>query len=219
MNALSPDNLIGKLNFLQNSKEWPKWEYALKLDKWGGQKPSPIFAQASSNDIQLAFHLKIFLDNSGIDLGKINTIIEWGGGFGSGSKIVRRIGYTSQYIVYDLPQISLLQKAYLDHNLPEHNIDLVSEWPLFSPSIFLSTFGIAECPISERAQFLNCNPDWYLLSYGSHFNNEINNEEYFAKFQSENANYIWKQIKFGPVTYLIGERIGSKSNSDCPDSA
>lgn len=73
----------------------------------------------SNNSIHHLYHLARYLDKSHCNLDEINTIIEWGGGYGNFAKIFWRLKKGNcTYIVIDLPVFSCLQFIYLSFIFP-----------------------------------------------------------------------------------------------------
>jgi hypothetical protein len=80
----------------------------------------------SHNSIHHLFHLFRFLDKTHCDLDQIDTIVEWGGGYGNMAKIFERLKSTpSTYIIIDIPLFSCIQWLYLTTILGEENVHLL----------------------------------------------------------------------------------------------
>ena len=96
-----------------------------------------------------------------------NSVIEWGGGYGSMARIVRRMNPDITYIIVDLPELLALQYIYLGslegtecvHIIQGHNdmispgkINLVSSDLILSDQLqidcrlFITTWALTECP-------------------------------------------------------------------------
>jgi hypothetical protein len=93
------------------------------------------------------------------------TVVEVGGGYGGlaliMSEMSKLIGVSvEKYIIYDLPQIQLLQQYYLSH----HNIEMPIEWrdcTTFgsdlspdSTNVLMSSYCISELPNEFRKRYL-----------------------------------------------------------------
>jgi hypothetical protein len=121
----------------------------------------------SANRAHHASHLAYYYKMSSKYLWDVSSIIEWGGGYGSMARIVRRINPSLTYIIADLPELLALQYVYLASLLgPDdlHIIDsdassiaigkinLVSSELLITGKVsiqcatFLSTWALTECP-------------------------------------------------------------------------
>lgn len=80
----------------------------------------------SHNSVHHLYHLIRFLNETKCNLEQMDTIIEWGGGYGNMAKIFKRLKATpSTYIIIDLPLMSCLQWLYLTTILGEENVHLL----------------------------------------------------------------------------------------------
>ena len=92
----------------ENSNFWIK---LLKEDNIGNPIPYFLYKSSSGNRIRQVYLLK-----QGFEYAKINNVdavIEIGGGFGSMASILHKINKNIDYIIYDLPELNLLQFYYL----------------------------------------------------------------------------------------------------------
>ena len=108
-------------------------------------------------------------------------IVELGGGCGDMAKFIRNMGYKQKYTIIDLPEVLPI----LEFNLYGYNIDLTTK-PVASNDksiLFISTWGISECPIKWRDEVLNTlNPTNWLIAYQREFEN-IDNAKYFQQLE------------------------------------
>lgn len=134
---------------------------------------------ASPNNVVHMYHLANFIKNTGCDIGKINTIIEWGGGYGNLTKLfvkLRKRPYPT-YIMIDTPLISCLQWLYLSivlgdsmvyyvksakDSIRKNKINIVS-LPFLGviknkPNLFISTWALSES--SKFSQDFVINKGW-----------------------------------------------------------
>ena len=104
------------------------------------------------NDVHHLYHICLFVENTKISEKK--KIFEWGGGYGNFSKIF----YLSfpelieEYVIFDLPQMSKIQRSYLDlkglsNVKTENNIENISDLSS-SCNLFVATWSLSECPIA-----------------------------------------------------------------------
>lgn len=96
-----------------------------------------------------------------------NSVIEWGGGYGSMARIIRRMNPGITYIIVDLPELLALQYIYLgslegadcvhiiqgtDDTVIPGKINLVSSDLILSDALqidcelFITTWALTECP-------------------------------------------------------------------------
>lgn len=131
----------------------------------------PIISDAkfmtSANRAHHSCHLAYFYKLTGKQIWHVNTIIEWGGGYGSMARIIRRMNPNLTYIIVDLPELLSLEYVYLgsiegvdkiniitsnkDHVITG-SINLISSELLLTEQIqincdaFISTWALTECP-------------------------------------------------------------------------
>lgn len=80
--------------------------------------------KVSPTTISDAHMLFTVFSNTGIDLKQVDSLVQWGGGFGNHSRIMRTWGLKTEYVI-DLPLASALQYEYLRNNFGEEAVHLV----------------------------------------------------------------------------------------------
>lgn len=120
---------------------------------------------SSENSIHQLYHISSYLKITSKDLINSKTIIEWGGGYGCLSRIIKKINKDCTYIILDLPELSALQYVYLSSifgknyvnfidnniNFQKNKINLVSSDYLIKSNIklqadtFISNWALTEC--------------------------------------------------------------------------
>lgn len=172
-------------------------------------------------------HQAYSLSQLDLDISKLDTILEFGGGYGAMCLLCRRLGFKGHYIICDLPEFSLLQQYYLScYNIEakcwsysveqlEYAIKNV-ELPIpLARSINLSTrsidlliglWSLSEVDnLSFRDHFLNWYPAKnYLFAYGRTWHG-INNSEWFDLIQHRHKRIEWssKKIDHLPAHYYL----------------
>ena len=79
----------------------------------------------SPNGIHHLYHLVKFQEKTKTNFDEMNTIIEWGGGYGNMAKLLKRMVPKVTYIIIDLPLMSCLQWIYLATIFGETSINLL----------------------------------------------------------------------------------------------
>jgi hypothetical protein len=80
----------------------------------------------SHNSIHHLYHVARFLETTQCDLQHIDTVIEWGGGYGNFAKLFARVkGAACTYIIIDSELFSCLQWLYLSAVLGEGAVHIV----------------------------------------------------------------------------------------------
>ena len=94
--------------------DWKQvWEEILEEDSAGDPKPYKGYRRSSGNRIHQAYHLARFQEETGLPVSRFPLIVEFGGGYGSLCRLVHKLGFKGQYIIFDLPEFVALQKFYL----------------------------------------------------------------------------------------------------------
>jgi hypothetical protein len=129
------------------------------------------------NDVHHLYHICLFIENTGMS--KKKKIFEWGGGYGNFCKIFNLAfpDLVEDYVIFDLPQLSKLQRSYLDSkdlqkvktDSSTENLDNLSK----TCDLFVATWSLSECPVElidkvESLGFLDTSMLVALHQCGSH---------------------------------------------------
>jgi hypothetical protein len=83
--------------------------------------------RTSSQAIHHLYHLARFMRSTDADLSTLDTVVEWGAGYGNLAKLYRRVhGGTPTQILVDLPIFSALQYLYLGTVFGRDQVQLLS---------------------------------------------------------------------------------------------
>ena len=178
-----------------------------------------------------------FLSFNNLNITKLDVIFEFGGGYGSLCRLFYKLGFQGKYIIYDLPEFSLLQEYFLkslnmDLNVTKENTsdyhktvtlisdtsELAQHLPKKSLDMLIATWSLSESPISLRQNILKSvgNPNNYLIAYQEKFCN-INNEEYFSNLIHLYPNYTWQKYPIAhlpPSHYLFGKKNNDQNSPE-----
>lgn len=133
----------------------------------------------SPNSIHLLYHLAHLSNLASVDVSDLNSVVEWGGGYGRLARLFTRFfKEPPTYTIIDLPFFSTLQWLYLSSILGEASVNLlrtpsdaveqgkinlipVSMIPdrLSVPDLFISSWALSES--SSQAQDLVIAKDWF----------------------------------------------------------
>jgi putative sugar O-methyltransferase len=202
---------------LMNSKNRTLWKEVIEESKIGNPKPYYLMKKSSGNIIHQAYHIQQLNNYSDINLSKINTIVEIGGGYGSMCRLIHRLGFKGTYIIFDLPEFLELQKFYLRlNNIPKEKIFYFSDYKKIKKitnskqiDLFIGLWSFSECPLELRSEILEYlkKSDYVLLAYQDIFRN-INNIKYFKELKKYFNNYDWYNQEISHIKnnyYLIGK--------------
>src|SRR3989344_6231133 len=83
--------------------------------------------QTSHHTIHILYNLEKFLEKTNCNLKQVKTIVEWGGGYGTLAKIIKKIKNDKfTYVIIDLPIVCVLQWLYLSTIFKSENINLIT---------------------------------------------------------------------------------------------
>ncbi len=173
-------------------------------------------------------HQAYSLSQLNLDISKLDTILEFGGGYGAMCLLCRRLGFKGRYIIYDLPEFSLLQQYYLSCYDVEaeywvaptklepviRNIELLAPFIensfIESIDLLIGLWSLSEVDnLSFRDHFIDLYAAKnYLFAYGRIWH-DINNTKWFDRLQYKYQKVEWlsKQIDHLPAhCYLTGVR-------------
>lgn len=120
--------LTEELKFIENTIKNAKLKIILEEEYVGN--PLLLNSQylTSHTVIHHLYHIVKFMLTTKCNLDKINTVVEWGGGYGSMIRILKRIqNHHTTYIMIDTPLFCCLQWLYLSTILGEKNINLLHD--------------------------------------------------------------------------------------------
>ena len=192
---------------LRNSAYWNKWENALIEDSFGNPTRCQWHRETSYAAIYHAYTLSQIRPTGNVS--DIKSVFEFGGGYGSMSRLIHRLGFNGTYTIYDLPALSQLQDIYLSKvGVKTENITLTTTLPKLEVDLFIAEWSIAESPIElrnkvfENINFKECVISFY-ATYGGY-----GNIEYFDQFVKSMPNYEWKlqEIEHLPKNYYLTAR-------------
>ena len=151
---------------------------------------SHYFPHASSLSLQHAYyhfmlHKKISEFASSFPIPGVDTIVEFGGGYGNFCRLTYNFGYDGNYHIIDLPELHYIQRYFLERVLPRR-VQKIKFHPSINSAdagkttLFIGTYSVCETPITMRQEIENHYHkfDYLFLTYGKLFG-EIDNLMYF----------------------------------------
>ena len=214
---------------LKKSSNWKQIKPAIKESRIGKPTLSIFYPKSSGNLIHQAFHIAQLEERSNTNISELDSVLEFGGGYGCMCKYFYNRGFTGKYIIYDLPAFSAIQRYYLKaNNLPitsltntinsGKGIVCISELKEFHTihdqinkehnSLFIATWSLSETSLAIRNEILNKldDFDYYLFAYQAQFG-EMDNISYFRDWCAIN-NLLWENYEIEHLPnnyYLIGK--------------
>ncbi len=194
------------LNEMRENKNWKFWEKLLIENNVGNPIRYFLAPFTSGNKIFQTYHLKKYKEFFKSDLKKYSFVVEFGGGYGNMAETFLKINKKCKYIIFDTPEVNLLQYYYLKRNnisvsldiKDNSNVILINSLTKFNNFIknnkdknklFIANWSLSETPLSFRKkfEFIFNNFDFQLISFQKNFEN-INNLKYFNKIHAENLD-------------------------------
>ena len=215
-----------ELKFIKGQFSKKKLQKYLLEDYIGMPYLNNVRYLTSNNTIHHFYSISRFLEKTKCDLNKMNTIIEWGGGYGNMAKLIlRMINKKITYILIDTPLFSCVQWLYLSCIFGSKNINLMQnsndnikpqkiniipvnfvENYMLNGDLFISTWVLSES--SRYSQDFVLNSDWFnskhiLLAYqesNDRFIDANRIESYYKKYD----------LKIEPIPFLPGNNYAMK---------
>lgn len=224
--------VAGALAHLRARHDWRRrWRGAVRETTLGRPRPLPRCPWSSANAIFQAYHLCRFEEVTGRSLASMPLIVEFGGGYGRGCKLVHDLGFRGTYVIFDLPEVAVLQRFYLRHlgipvtdarpaGWPARGVVTVVEVADLQALLrarppgeaaFVAIGSLSEAPIALRDTLLAqvASFDAFLVFYSAQ-HDALDNRAYFARWRTALPNHDWHDIdtpQFGKSSaYLIGRR-------------
>jgi hypothetical protein len=165
---------------------------------------------SSANLIHQAFHLYKWEKATGRKVSELKSIVEIGGGYGCMCRLVHRLGFRGNYLIYDLPEVALLQEFYLSNTgVPVDHVAWVKK---IDPQaqLIMSLWALSEMPSDLRMELLRTpRPTHYFFGYQFAFEG-VDNRVFFQTFQDQRQGYEWKTERIlhhpGESWYLFGNK-------------
>lgn len=171
---------------------------------WRQLNPEAIFSDTNPpnghNLIHQAYHILRWQEATGLRIADMQSIYEFGGGYGAMALVCNRLGFKGKYYIYDLPEFSLLQRWYLGECGVE-NVEWVDneQYPLGDVSmdvdLMIACYSLSETDFEQRSFVLTeVLASSYLFLYSNVFE-QFDNATYF---QNPGKG---KDFEFNPLRY------------------
>jgi putative sugar O-methyltransferase len=214
---------------LRRSEKWEsRWRAATRESQVGLPLKFPGDTESSGNLIHQVYHLSQFEEQSGKAIEEFKTIVEFGGGYGSTCRVAHQLGFGGSYFIFDLPELSALQRFYLKMNgvnvsdasrnkdAPNAVVclssidELLSQLENRAVDLFIANWSLSETPLELRKEFLPlvAGAGAFLIGYQDDFG-EVDNRQFFADWSARQPGVSWTNVRIDHLpanNYLIGTR-------------
>jgi FkbM family methyltransferase len=217
-----------ELGYLMSRPDWNHvWEAVIEEDHAGAPKPYRGYRRSSGNRIHQAYHLARFEEDTGLSVSGFPLIVEFGGGYGSLCRLVHKLGFNGQYVIFDLPEFTALQKFYLgslamplieakDVPSGRRGILCTSDLTVFESldfreakaGLFIATWSLSETDPAFRQQIIRLpaidGAAAYLIAYQSDFEG-VDNPRFFDAWRARKPGIRWvhSDIAHMPGNYYL----------------
>ena len=211
--------LLAELQTLEGETNFAgRWKPLLKAPS---PFPFPRYCEMPSTNglaVHHAYHLQQFEKATRTDISRFKRLFEFGGGFGHLCRLVHHLGFKGEYVIFDLPEFSALQKFYLEaHDIPakaeghasnvvRFHTDMAAACNLMRsapPDVFIATWSFSEAPpwIRERMMPEIIAARHLLIAYQKRFE-EIDNDQFFRGWAAAQTKF---DCQFVQIKNLPGE--------------
>lgn len=192
--------------------------------------------QTSETLINHLTHLTFFSENRKVDLSKLNCVVEFGGGYGSMARLLKRLNPNITHIIIDLPLFCFIQESYIKNSsiggsanlllsekdkidkgnvniIPIGNTTCLDQIAAENPDLFIATWSLSEANkftqdfILQRKYFL---ANHLLMGY-RHYADKINPDQPESdslKVTEQYALELKEEVFFGlNQHYLFASRV------------
>ncbi|MGH6689602.1 MAG: putative sugar O-methyltransferase [Gammaproteobacteria bacterium] len=223
---------VPELAHLRARPDWrDRWRSAIRETTLGLPHPLTRYPRSSANLVYHAYHVCRFEEATGRSLARMRTIVEFGGGYGRLCHLTRDLGFAGTYVIFDLPEVAVLQRFYLRHvgidvseardgTLPERGtVTVVDPADLRAclrsrppgESAFVAIGSLSETPLALRDTLLNdvAPLDAFLFFYSAQHDG-IDNHAHFSRWRSTLPTHTWHNEHIPHLHksawYLFGHR-------------
>jgi len=143
-------HVIGMYKQLQESGEWERWEKAVARTPIGNAPASKMFKNTDGSMIVNAYHLYTWERVSGCRIDEMESIVEFGGGYGALCLICHRLGFSGAYHMIDFDTMRVLSDYFLKGN----KIHIVYELKKKLFDLMIAVHSIDEATAKDRDSFM-----------------------------------------------------------------
>jgi hypothetical protein len=151
------------------------------------------------------------IDKKFAPIESINSILEFGGGYGASEVVFRRRGFRGDHYVYDFPIMHLIREWYLSRNRGHTGfltLPLTDIPEGLQTDVFVSVCSIDEAPVKLRNDFMDGFTSTFYLFIVTNVYDGVDNKVWCGQWLDDN-NIAYRVIRLasGNQTMFIGERI------------
>jgi len=165
---------------------------------------------ASGNMVHQAYHLMQWERIAGVEVGSLDSIVEFGEGYGAMARLISRLGFKGEYTIYDLPEMSILQRYYLSNVGVPVTLRVTVGADFITPpddaDLLISCHALGETPDDLREAFLAFPFKSYLIASQAQWDgNDL--RSYFDEFMASRNDlkwHVWESPVLEDHHYWVG---------------
>lgn len=117
--------------------------------------PNP-YGHSSGSYIGAAYNFYILERETGYSIADMESVVEFGGGFGAMPAVARNLGFRGTWYMYDYPELLLLQEWYLSR-CKVRNVEFIGEIDNLPEEcdFFVAIHSLNEAPRDTQERFIN----------------------------------------------------------------
>ena len=134
----------------------------------------------SENTIHQIYHISKYYSETGKDILKAKTIVEWGGGYGCLARAVKKYNSEVTYIIMDLPELCILQKIYLSSIFGENVVDIIYDLEMVAVGKINIISSDIVMKAKKKFQTNTFISNWAITESGKDYQDYITSQHYFS---------------------------------------
>jgi len=176
--------ICSELEALRAQPDWEsRWLPAIEDSGVGNAPRMSGESSANANMIHQAFHLMMWNKATLREVADLETITEFGGGYGAMALVASRLGFRGTYRMVDFPEMLLLQTYYLSQHELGCNVEFVPSEPWVVSDtqvadLFIACYSVSEVALAERGAYVDWAAKSYLLAMQDRWN-DVDNLEWW----------------------------------------
>lgn len=186
-----------------------RWTCATVDPGVGGAERLPYASHTNGNLVHQAYHLYQWEKATGKWVDSLESIVEFGGGYGAMALVCRQAGFKGWYIIFDLPEFVLLQQYYLGAcGIDDVGWGGSDEAQHINPNLYIACYSLSETPLPDRKRFAPRHSLAYLIAAADSWDG-VDNNEWAQAFMRERPGVKWTNV-YNTISpghwYLIGAK-------------
>lgn len=191
---------VGNMGWVQNEwdslQESPRWSnFLLSYEESSFSNTFPTWNNTKllGNTIHHAYHLKQLEDKIGKTIEGFDSILEFGSGYGSMSRVCRGAGFKGRYITVDFPELNYLANLFSPGN---EQYERLEDVPKNHYDLVISTWTISETnPVVRKQLIEGISYNHCLIAFAPTWEG-MNNRDYFASMSGNCAEIHFNKNNF-----------------------